>query len=420
MTVGSLFGQQKAQMAEVTLYYRYDKYNLDATYLSNREAFAELDRLVELYRHNIDSVVVVAYASPEGTVAYNQRLSERRAATMKNYLLDTYPDVDFVDMRVHPNGEDFDGLIRMVEADKKMPHKKEALKILRASGVSADQKIRNLIKLRGGYPYSYIKKHILPYLRTAATFFFYYTPTTAAPIALAAIEAPLLPPPHSAILHTPKHTPKEEISEPTAQQPPLPATKEPQEPEEQPQVQQPAEPSHRYMALKTNLLFDAIGAVNVGLEWPIGQRYSLDLSWICPWWLDKEWDWCYQLLWGEVEGRYWLGDRTKRDQLHGHFVGLYAGGGLYDFQWRAEDGYQGEFFLAAGLSYGIAMPLGKSWNMELEVGFGYLQSDYRHYYHITTPAGEEVLIRDRISGRFGYWGPTKARISLVRPIRWGK
>ena len=44
-----------------------------------------------------------------------------------------------------------------------------------------------------------------------------------------------------------------------------------------------------------------------------------------------------------MEGRCWLGNRQKRDRLTGHFIGLYAEGGIYDFQLRG-DGYQGKYY----------------------------------------------------------------------------
>ena len=70
---------------------------------------------------------------------------------------------------------------------------------------------------------------------------------------------------------------------------------------------------------------------------------------------------------GGLEGRYWLGSKEKRinsEVLTGHFLGLYAGGGKYDLQWK-EDGYQGEFFIAAGISYGWATRIAR--NLHLEV-----------------------------------------------------
>ena len=49
-----------------------------------------------------------------------------------------------------------------------------------------------------------------------------------------------------------------------------------------------------------------------------------------------------------------LGNRQKRNRLTGHFVGLYAEGGIYDFQWKG-DGYRGDYYGAAGVTYGLSL-----------------------------------------------------------------
>lgn len=316
----------------------------------------------------------------------------------------------------------------MVEADRKLPHRKEVLSILRNQKQGKDARMRRLYKLRGGYPYSYIRKNILPYLRTATTCVVYWTAdalaeketlarVTKEPLRLEKVGggSMLLSLPIAEFTPAPYTKPTEQIVEQFVEQPTQESVSEPSKES----VSEPSkEESMVRFATKTNLLFDAVGAVNVGLEIPVNNSWSVDLGWTFPWYLSKEWDWCYQLLWGDVEVRRWLGERTSDNRLMGHFVGLYAGGGLYDFQWRSTDGYQGEFFIAAGISYGYSMKLNNNWNLEFEIGLGYLQSDYRHYFHITDAQGEEILIRDNVSGRFGYWGPTKAKVSLVIPIRW--
>lgn len=556
----SLWGQKTVgHKAEVTLYYRFDKSNLDPSYLSNRATFAKLDQLMKEHADRLDSIVVVAHASPEGNVYYNQALSERRAATIKSYLLRNYPSIDAERLHVYPRGEDYDGMVRMIEQDPKVPHKKEVLAILTESGVHPDVRVRRLISLRGGYPYSYVRRNILPYLRTASTCILYYKehveelvefspvgsmlempeiwyalpevklmrPTENGPSFIPVVEAPkytytisrkghyvtapdgdrrlsdsttlfvvtvrekeqvvglykvvapvstvnltgrytISPEPQrcgealggpyndngvpegswalvdgkvgaivsgSFTLHqdknntldvrfaeaelqradgTVEHRPFEQLQATGDGLLWIPPTKEETHVRDDVNV-----PYIDYLvAAKTNLLFDAAGAINIALEIPIGNRFSVDASWTFPWYVPKDWDWCYQLLWGDVEFRWWLGERRRDNRLLGHFLGLYAGGGLYDFQWRSTDGYQGEFFLAAGLSYGYAWELNNRWRMECELGFGYLQSNYRHYFHITEPNGKETLIRDKITGTFGYWGPTKAKISLVMPIEW--
>lgn len=429
LSATTLFAEKKAEKSEVVVFYRHDKHSIDHHYLSNPEAFATLDSLFANYSGSIDSISIVAYASPEGRMVYNQWLSEKRAESMKRFLKVKYPKTDFSNLVTYAEGEDFDGLIRMVEEDKKVPHRKEVLKILRNKNLNKDARMKRLYKLRGGYPYRYIRKHILPYLRTATTCIIYWNQEALA--ALGVVESVARSPLHlervgggkmllslplSGVQPAPYRRPQ--VTEPSK---PAEMAPQPEQllPAEGVQEAQKVRPLRDYLvAAKTNLLFDAVGAVNIGAELPINNRWSLDLNWTFPWYVDREWDWCYELLWGDVEMRYWLFERTRENRLLGHFVGLYAGGGLYDFQLRSTDGYQGEFFIAAGVSYGYAMELSNRWRLEFELGLGYLQSDYRHYFHVTDASGEELLIRDKLSGRISYWGPTKAKVSLVIPIEW--
>ena len=66
--------------------------------------------------------------------------------------------------------------------------------------------------------------------------------------------------------------------------------------------------------------------------------------------------------------------------MTGWFAGRYVGGGLYDFEYKAK-GYQGEFFIAGGLSGGYAHTINKSGTLRMEysLGIGYMQTDYRKY-----------------------------------------
>lgn len=114
---------------------------------------------------------------------------------------------------------------------------------------------------------------------------------------------------------------------------------------------------------------------------------------------------------GGLEGRYWLGSCRKREQkevLTGHFLGLYAGGGKYDLQWD-NDGYQGEFFIAAGISYGWATRIARNLRLEFNIGIGLLRTDYR-YYHARD--NYQTLLWQE-NGKYTWLGPTKAKISFV-------
>lgn len=166
-------------------------------------------------------------------------------------------------------------------------------------------------------------------------------------------------------------------------------------------------PSHKVMvALKNNMIYDLALAPNVEVEFSTGKRWSLNTEYKCPWWLNSKHDFCYQLLSGGMEGRCWLGNRQRRDRLTGQFIGLYAEGGIYDFQLRG-DGYQGKYYGAAGVTYGYVRQLARHFSLEFSLGIGYLTTEYKKY---TPYEGDIIWIN---SGRYNFIGPTKAKVSLV-------
>lgn len=166
------------------------------------------------------------------------------------------------------------------------------------------------------------------------------------------------------------------------------------------------------MAVRTNLL---VPALNVGVEVPIGNHWSVGADYYYPWvWPKKDNKDCFEMLsWG-IEGRYWFGkNRTEYDRLKGHSVGLYGYMGYYDFE-RNYHGHQGEF-VNVGIDYTYAMAVGKrkGLHFEFSLGVGYIYSQARKYTVIEAGA---PLISDKITKNIGYFGPTKANISLVVPI----
>lgn len=177
-----------------------------------------------------------------------------------------------------------------------------------------------------------------------------------------------------------------------------------------PIVSQPQEQPEQFplLALKTNLLFDAALMPNIEIEFPLNRRWSLAGEWIFPWWKSKDNSKALQILSGGLEGRYWTGKHESRSGLTGHFFGFYAGGGKYDLQNKGK-GYQGEFYIATGISYGYALRLREALNMEFSLGIGYLITKYRHY---KGEENNEILVWQN-NGRYTWIGPTKAKISLV-------
>ncbi len=171
-------------------------------------------------------------------------------------------------------------------------------------------------------------------------------------------------------------------------------------------------------AVKSNLLYDAATVLNFEIEVPIGERFSVAGEWIFPWWCNDDGTKGSerrrtQLLNGTLEGRYWLGKRSRYQRLCGWFGGVYMGFGLYDFE-REAVGYQGESCVNVGVSGGFSHLLNRvgSLRMEYSLGFGYFSSDYQYYEatYGSDKAWHPIILEE---GRFKWFGLTRAKVSLV-------
>ena len=168
-------------------------------------------------------------------------------------------------------------------------------------------------------------------------------------------------------------------------------------------------------ALKTNLLLDAVTAINLEAEVMIHKDVSISGEMIFPWWLWESRQHALQVRAFNIEGKYWL--RSQGD-MQGFFVGWHGGAGIFDFEWNHK-GYQGEYYLSTGVLAGYSLPLSKHFNMEFSLGVGYRNADYRRYNAKQDFDGEWHLIK-QYEGAYKWIGPTRAKISLVWFPRFNK
>jgi len=137
---------------------------------------------------------------------------------------------------------------------------------------------------------------------------------------------------------------------------------------------------------------------------------------VFPWWETSN-KYCFQMWEMGIEGRFWLKpwDVNGTQKLRGWFAGPYVMSSKYDFQYDTSINYQGEYW-SVGATAGYAMPIGrkKRLNLEFSLSLGYLQSPYRHY--MPTDSYDKLIRDPSVVGTVKYFGPTKAKISLVLPI----
>ena len=174
-----------------------------------------------------------------------------------------------------------------------------------------------------------------------------------------------------------------------------------------PAVASPVASSQSRLALKTNLLYWAALMFNAEAELYFKSRWSVNLDYQYAWISRRSKHKYYRLAAVSPELRYWF---ASKENFRGHFGGIYIGTGLYEFMARPTHGIQGEFFIAGGLTYGYMFPIGRRLRMELSLGVGYMLTEYRQYHW---DRGCYVYEKTQ---RYSYFGPTKAKVSLVWPL----
>ncbi len=167
------------------------------------------------------------------------------------------------------------------------------------------------------------------------------------------------------------------------------------------------------VALKTNLLSDATLSPDLGLELPLGKKWSVDISGNFNGWTVNGHRWRHWIA--QPELRYWLCERNT-----GHFFGMHLFGGQYnvgnidmDFKFlgtdfsRLKDSRFEGWYGGAGLAYGYSWILSRHWNLEAELGIGWSYTRYDRFR--CADCGKKV----ESNRPHNYVGLTKAAVNFV-------
>lgn len=372
-----------ADTVGVKVYFRQGYSSLQPAFRDNGIRLDEFMRRVsEMHGDStarLNSIDIVAYASPEGPYTLNRKLARKRAESISAYLRGNMPFLSGSLFNVQPKGIDWNGLAAMVEASD-MRYRSEVLNILRnvpettyRNGKLVDSRLKRLMDLRGGRPYNYMLTHFFPELRAAGA----YVVCDFVRIAQPAI---------------PINKPNEanganEANEVDAAIPV--ATELP-------------ERDYDRWAIKSNALYLAAGVTNIGGEYAFHPHWSVDLPLVySPYTIARRYR--MRFLYIQPEARYWL-DRPMK----GHFFGVHLHAGVFNVSLDDKNRYQSEKgFHGGGISYGYAMPLSRRWSMEFTVGVGYAFTKYCTYYNV--PNG----IRYEKDLPYHYWGLTKLGLNFV-------
>lgn len=374
-------GAQPRERREFAIHYRFDRVDVDSAYLDNA-ATIDTIRFYLTNSAHIDSITVYAWASPEGGYPHNKWLSEKRAAAAKELLLSLAADTTKLNegkIKISPLAENWPGLLELVEKDYHRANRERLLRILRAEGIGEETRKWRIKNLDGGYTWNYLKQHYMKQLRSATWVCVWTSVGAIAPL-------PEL---------------RDSLCSPQIG---LGRTVE--------AVGRPV--SEFSFAVKTNLPADLVTAVNLGVEVPLGESFSLNAHFTFPWWTAGPYGnkYALQMLDAEGELRWWFAPGEER--LQGHYFALQGSGGKFDLQWGRDIGCYQCYNWGVGLSYGYSMSLSEHWNLEFALTLGYLAIDYQHY--VPSPDWSVLIRDDAKAGVLHYFGPTGLKVSLVYPF----
>ena len=385
----TLFAQELRD--SVKIHFRQGRTELDMNQGENARLLHDIQNKLQLNQddsiyYRLQKVLVVGSASPEGSVAVNKRLSEKRAESLFNYLAQyaTFPDslrhFSFL-------GRDWEGLYRLADMDMNLPYRDATLDLLRnIASNPKEESVRQLRTFKKGKVYSYLYKHHFPALR-ASTMYIWYS------------EVKL--PPFSA--HT---SLKKDFSMDVPQLVASPWI-----------VLTPEEPEKPILlwALKTNALYDVALVPNIGAELYFGENWSVGANVMYAWWKNDSSHKFWRVYGGDIYARKWLGKKAEEMPLTGHHVGAYLQMLTYDIC-NGDKGYMGgkpggnlwdKFHYSYGVEYGYSLPIARRLNLDFSLGLGYMGGTYYEYR-----IDDDCKVWQATKKRH-WWGPTKAEVSLV-------
>ena len=159
--------KNREKQVEAFLDFEVNQTYIQPEYMNNPVELAKIRAMIDELRVDQDITInrldLIGYASPEGSLAGNKRLSEGRALALKNYLSRRYT---FAPSLYHVvfGGENWEGL-RKALTNLDVPYKVAVESII--DDYDGQERKERLMRLQGGAPYRYLLRNVYPQLRVA-------------------------------------------------------------------------------------------------------------------------------------------------------------------------------------------------------------------------------------------------------------
>ena len=354
-----VYAQESQQMSDsLMVYFHQGKSDFDPDFKGNGERYekfiSRLQNMSASEARRVAKVRIYSSASPEGSVAFNEKLAQNRAKSVIERMHGSLMFQDSIVFIQHIT-EDWEGLARLAENDPAVPSKAEAMAIIR-DAADPDRKVR-LQRLDEGRAWQYLYEKYFPQLRSFRIYV-YVRPTDEG-LKMASRIEPVNAVPMKQLL----------LAQPSEPQP------EPQEPQ-----------WTRELTLKTNTLGWALAHANIAVECDIIPHLSLAV----PFYYSGGLDYFkptikFRGIVLQPELRYY--PRLQQEKNDGFYVGAHFGLGWYNYalngEFRIQDHKGRTPAYGGGIGLGYAMQFKKNprWGMEFAVGGGVYKAKYDIFYN---------------------------------------
>lgn len=161
------------------------------------------------------------------------------------------------------------------------------------------------------------------------------------------------------------------------------------------------------VAIKTNLLHDAVLTPDLGLELSLSNRVSVGIEGVYAWWSNESKHRCWRIRGGWLDVSCWFGSTSLRRRLTGHHAGIYVSMHGYDFEFGGKGWQARRPAFGVGVTYGYSFRLNGRLSMDFSLSVGYAGGNVTEY---VPQCGTYYCVRRYHNN---YFGPTRLGVSLV-------
>ena len=165
------------------------------------------------------------------------------------------------------------------------------------------------------------------------------------------------------------------------------------------------------VAIKTNLLYDAVFVPNLSVEVNCYNNFTVYLDMLYAGWNFPSKNIYWDLYGLQIGARKYFGKISRERAFSGHHIGAYTQALAYDMQAGNLGQQTPGLNIGVGLDYGYSFPIASGLNLDLEIGLGYLGGKY---YEYVVQDGHHTW---RGTVKRAWMGPTKLGASLLWLIK---